>query len=194
MFLFLMRTGSGTTSAPDIDSSSQPVCSARPTPCGMRVTPRAMVPDPIWRRGCSVPEYRYRGLDGLSGLEPGSTVIRNCPGLPEGGRNPPGDYPILDGSAFGKASRSSNHRFAQCTDERMATLGGVSTKFVRPCSRMFLFQGFPEPPFSLDSLAARVLFRRWLPSSRMRSPYPSLPRPTVSGKALFGGCPMLRST
>jgi len=47
---------------------------------------------------------------------------------------------------------------------------GASGEVRNPRFRMFLFQGFPQAPFSLDSLAARVFHRRWLPSSQMRSP------------------------
>ena len=43
-----------------------------------------------------------------------------------------------------------------------------STKFVRPQSRIFLFQGFPHLPFSLASLAVRVS-RRWLSPFKRRA-------------------------
>ena len=106
----------------------------------------AMVPDSIWRRGRSAGRLATPSWAVCPRLT-GSTVILGSAGLPAGGRIPPGGYPsavarAMAGLHAGKSSRFPVHRVGE------DVLRGVSTKFVNPCSWMFLFQGFPEAPFS----------------------------------------------
>ena len=102
-------------------------------------------------------------------FEAGSTIILGSSGLPAGGRIPPGGYPspFATAMAGGYARQSSRFPAYRAGD---GVLRGVSTKFVGSRFWMFPFQGFPAPPFSLVSLAARVLLRRGLSSSQTRSP------------------------
>jgi len=112
--------------------------------------------------GVFLAEAHAFALDGFPWFDPSSSAGLVSPGLPVGGRIPPGGYPsplcpIL-------ADELSRHRLVLSFTDQGANPEKASDEVRWAFSRMFLFQGFPHLPFSLVSLAARV-DRRWLSRS-----------------------------
>lgn len=111
----------------------------------------------IRRIGLSSAGIAPRSWTASFGFDPSSSVTLACSGLPVGGRIPPGGYPSpLCSSIAGVFRGIASLSVYGLGSESQAR---PSTKFVRPRLRMFLFQGFPHLPFSLDSLAVRVSWR-----------------------------------
>ena len=133
--------------------------------------------------------YDFR-LGGLRGDGPRSTVVPGSSGLPEGGGIPPGGYPVAGWSihrwmalaastSFSRARGSAPNAAGEPGEGRLSLLADV------PIS------GLSAVPNLLDSLAARVVLRRWRPSPQARSPY--RPRPPASPKERgFVGRPPIR--
>lgn len=129
--------------------------------------------------------HRCRSLDGLPGLGPASTVIHGSSGVPEGGWIPPGGYPVPDGSAFGKASRSGSHHVARCTGEEMASSEGLRRSSLVPAPGCSFSKAFQSPLSLQISLAARVMHRRWHPSPHGEEPLsPRSPRTAFAARFL----------
>ncbi len=81
--------------------------------------------DQILSGGEAAPREALRlPLGGLRGDGPRSTVILGLSGLPEGGRIPPGGYPLARSSAFASDTRGIGVRFP-CTGQRAERCGGL---------------------------------------------------------------------
>lgn len=103
-------------------------------------------------------------------------------GLPFGLRYGFGKLSLRSDECFSRL-RGGSHRSTRDFDEvRWSRLADIP------------FSGLSAAPFLSRLRAARVLLRRWLPSSQTRSPSRSLPPQGVSAKGLFDRTPILRST
>jgi hypothetical protein len=112
--------------------------------------------------GVFLAEARAFALDGFPWFDPSSSAGLVSPGLPVGGRIPPGGYPSPLCPII--ADELSRHRLVLSFTDQGANPEKADDEVRWTFSRMFLFQGFPHLPFSLASLAARV-DRRWLSRS-----------------------------
>ncbi len=86
--------------------------------------------------------------DSVEGFDLSLAVIPVCSGSPVGGGIPPGGYPSAFATALASFHSGQMSVFLVYEVDLIAPRG-TSTKFVGPVLRIFPFQGFPPPPFSL---------------------------------------------
>ena len=153
----------------------------------------AQFSDPIWRLG---PHLRITSEPWMVSAAHRNRVVHHPWSfrLTGEGRIPSGCYPSPLPPPFGKDGSYRIALFPGLPGGSRDSLIGDPMKFGFSHSRMFPFQGFPHSPLSLDSLAARVMHRRWHPPPHGGEPLTSASSLSHRRRGLLRRFPIPRFT